>query len=75
MGDDMIVKVSYKDRDLNTVKEREYTLRNYASMLRVDVQKVIVDIENAMYRLSGNRTKDEWDDGTRLLFSKIRHKL
>lgn len=75
MGDDMIVKVSYKDRDLNTVREREYTLRNYASMLRVDVQKVIVDIENAMYRLSGNRTKDEWDDGTRLLFSKIRHKL
>ena len=73
--DDLKVKVVYRDRNLNPTSEQVYPLRDYADMLRLDLMRVVSDVEDLVYMVNGNKPKDEWSDETWILFQKIRHKL
>ena len=47
--DDLKVKVVYRDRNLNPTSEKTYLLHDYTDMLKMDILRVIADIEDLVY--------------------------
>ena len=72
---DWKVKIEYKNKDLETVVEKEYAFIDYTEMLNLELKRILMDIEDAFYYLSGNKQKSEWDAENTEKFNKIRHKL
>ena len=72
---DWKVKIEYKNKDLETVVEKEYSFIDYTEMLNLELKRVLMDIEDAFYYLSGNKQKSEWEPEVTERFNKIRHKL
>lgn len=72
---DFKVNISYKNKQLQTVVEREYDLENYTSMIKGELMVMLGDIEAAFSCFQNNKTKDEWDDEAKAKFQAIRHKL
>lgn len=44
-------------------------------MLSMDLKRIITDVEDLAYTMSGNSSKDEWSSAEVLAFQKIKHKL
>ena len=65
----------YRDKDMTPVYTKTYTLREYTDMIRVDLMRLISDVEDLCYEVNGNRAKEDWSDETYSAFSKIKHKL
>ena len=72
---DFRVKIEYKNKDLETVVEKEYNFIDYVDMLNLELKHILMDIEDAFYAFSGNKQKEEWDKDTAERFKKIRHKI
>ena len=72
---DFKVKIEYKNKDLETVVEKEYGFIDYTEMINLELKRVLMDIEDAFYYFSGNKQKDEWSPELTEKFGKIRHKL
>ena len=72
---DWKVKIEYKNKDLETVVEKEYEFIDYTEMLCRELKRVLNDIEDAFFYFSGYKTKQEWDEETIKRFDTIRHKL
>lgn len=72
---DFIVKVEYKNKNLETVVEKEYDFISYTEMLNLELMRLIMEIEDAFYVFSGNKQKEEWDPDMTERFKKIRHKM
>ena len=72
---DWTVKIEYKNKDLETIVEKEYDFVQYTEMLRLELMRVILDIEDAFYHFTGEEQKEKWDEETMRRFKKIRHKL
>ena len=72
---DFKVKVEYKNKNLETVVEKEYSFIDYTEMLSLELKRVLMDIEDAFYCLSGNKQKQEWTPEMTERFQKIRHKI
>lgn len=68
------VKITYKNRDLEHVSEWVYDFEQYAEMMKRELMRVIMDVEDVIYYLGGS-SKDEWDAETTERFQRIRHKL
>ena len=73
--DDLKVKVVYRNKELNPTSEQVYCIQDYTDMLRLDLMRIVTDVEDLVYMANGNKNKDEWSDDTWTLFQKIRHKL
>ena len=72
---DFVVKIEYKNKDLETVIEKEYDLISYTEMLNLGLMRLIMEIEDAFYVFSGNKQKEDWDPDMKERFKKIRHKM
>lgn len=72
---DLRARVVYKNREMQTVGEYDYTLRDYAEMLSLDLKRIITDVEDLVYTLNGNQSKDDWTNEELALFAKIKHKV
>ena len=72
---DFVVKIEYKNEDLETVVEKEYDFIQYTEMLHLNLMRIIGDIEDAFYFLSGNKQKNDWPPELSARFKRIRHKL
>ena len=72
---DFIVKVEYKNKNLETVVEKEYDLISYTEMLHMELMRLIMEVEDAFYTFSGNKQKEDWDPIMMEKFKKIRHKM
>ena len=72
---DWKVKIEYKNKDLETVVEKEYNFMDYTEMLNLELKRVLMDIEDAFYYFSGNKQKADWSPELTERFAKIRHKL
>ena len=72
---DFKVKIEYKNKNLETVVEKEYNFVDYTEMLSLELKRVLMDIEDAFYYFSGNKQKDEWSPELTEKFNKIRHKI
>ena len=72
---DFKVKIEYKNKDLETIVEKEYDFIDYTEMLNLELKRVLMDIEDAFYYFSGNKQKQDWSPELTERFQKIRHKL
>lgn len=72
---DWIVKVEYKNKDLETVVEKEYDLFSYTEMLNLELMRLIMEVEDLCYVFSGNKQKKDWPPEITERFKKIRHKM
>lgn len=75
MGNKCFVTVVYRNKDMEPVYEKRYSLQDYTEMLRADLLRIISDVEDMVYDLSGNTSKSEWPDKTWNEFCRIKHKL
>ena len=71
----MDVKIRYLNEKREFVSEKTYPLSDYTDMIRVDLLRLITDVEDLCYAANGNRVKAEWSDETWSAFCKIKHKL
>lgn len=71
---DFTVKIEYKNKDLETVIEKEYEFSQYTELLNLELMRVIAETEDAFYYLTGKQ-KEDWDGETKSRFQHIRHKL
>lgn len=72
---DWTVCVEYKNKDLETVIEKEYDFIQYTEMLDLGLKGILVDVENAFYMLQDNAQKDDWSEEAKERYKAIRHKL
>ena len=72
---DWTVKIEYKNKNLETVVEKEYDFISYTEMLNLELMRLIMEIEDAFYVFSGNKQKEDWDPDMQERFKKIRHKM
>ena len=73
--EDIRVRVEYKNRDMKTWSVREYELRDYADMLRLDLMRLITDVENLCEAATGIPYKEDWPEDVMKTFLHIKHKL
>ena len=69
------VRVVYRDASLKPVYTKNYTLNEYTDMLKNDLLRLVTDLEDLCYVMSGNKPKDDWSDRLWVGFSNIKHKL
>ena len=69
------VKIEYKNKNLETIVEKEYEFIDYTDMVSLELKRVLMDIEDAFYYFSGNKQKQDWSPELTERFQKIRHKL
>lgn len=72
---DFKVTIEYKNKNLETVVEKEYDFIDYTEMLNLELKRILMDIEDAFYYISGNKQKQDWSPELTERFTKIRHKL
>lgn len=72
---DFKVKIEYKNKNLETVVEKEYNFIDYTEMLNLELKHILMDVEDAFYYLSGNKQKNDWGSELTERFNKIRHKI
>lgn len=72
---DFIVKIEYKNKDLETVVEKEYDFISYTSMLYMNLMGILREIEDAFYEVNQGKQKQDWTPETAERFKKIRNKL
>lgn len=70
-----VVKIEYKNENLETVVEKEYDFVAYTELIQQGIKKVISDVEDAFYTLTGNKSKEEWNEETAVQFKRIRNRL
>lgn len=75
LSDQIQVSVTYKNRNQDTVCEKTYGFDDYTSQLCLDIKRIIMDVEDLIYRLQDGRQKGEWDEIAIIGFNRIRHKL
>ena len=69
------VQVVYRNKDMEPVYSKTYSLKEYTDMLRTDLLRLVTDVEDLCYAANGNKDKEEWSDATFAAFNKIKHKL
>lgn len=72
---EILVRIVYRDKDLQPTYTKTYTLNEYADAMRSDLQSLVGEVETLGYIANHNKPKDEWDDESYAVFSRIKHKL
>lgn len=76
MGDSKLgVRVVYRNKNMEPVYSKTYSIAEYTEMLRTDLLRLVTDIEDLCYAANKNKPKEEWSDETFSAFNKIKHKL
>ena len=72
---DFKVTINYKNEELETVAQKEYSFIDYTDLLNLELKKILTDVEDAFYVFSGGKQKKDWDPEFTERFLKIRHKI
>lgn len=72
---EILVRVTYRDKDLQPTYTKTYTLGEYVEAMRSDLQSLVGEVETLGYIANDNKPKDEWSDDSFAAFSRIKHKL
>lgn len=72
---EVLVRITYRDKDLQPTYVKTYTLDEYAANMRADLQGLVGEVETLGYIANGNKPKDEWSDESFAVFSRVKHKL
>lgn len=69
------VKVVYRNKEMEPVYTKTYSLDEYVDMVKTDLLRLVTDVEDLCYAANNNKPKEEWSDKTFSAFNKIKHKL
>ena len=72
---DFTVKVAYRSKDMQELREWTYDFKQYTEMMKRELMRIIMEVEDTIYHLQGGQSKESWDTETMEHFQKIRHKL
>jgi len=72
---DFKVRVAFKNKDLETVVEKEYDFIDYTMLVNLDLKRILKNIEDAFSYFNDGKPKEEWSKEVFELFSNIRHKI
>ena len=75
MDSDWIVRIEYKNQDMETVVVKEYPFLQYLEMVASGITSVITDVENVFYEMENGEQKENWSKEHVQKFKAIRHKL
>lgn len=75
MRDNLKVQVTYYNEQLEPQYRKTYQLSEYTDMLRIDLLRLITDVEDMVYALNENKPKSEWTNESWAAFCKVKHKL
>lgn len=75
MNNDFTVTIDYLNKELEQVNHKTYTFGGYAGMLELEIKRLILDVEDAFYKLQDGKQKNEWSEEATKSFTHIRHKL
>lgn len=75
MLNDYTVNIVYKNRTLEPVTQKAYSLTDYCQEQKLHLMHIIADVENAFYNMQDNKSKEDWDAKVMVDFQHIRHKL
>lgn len=73
--DNFTVTIDYKDKETNSIVQRTYSLEEYCDMCSNTLKKIINDIENYFSQSQNGKSKEDWDESTKIIFNKIRHRM
>lgn len=69
------MRITYRNSNGEATRERVYDFRDYTSLLKQDLMRLITDVEELVYQTNGNRSKEEWPDNIWNMFLGIKHRL
>ena len=72
---EIVVRVTYRDKDLRPTYTKTYTLPEYVESIKNDLQGLVGDVETLGYIANNNKPKEEWSDDSFDSFMRIKHKL
>ena len=72
---EVLVRITYRDKDLQPTYTKTYTIGEYADIMRADLQGLVGEVETLGYIANGNKPKEEWSDDSFAVFSRVKHKL
>lgn len=72
---EILVRVTFRDKDLKPTYTKTYTLPEYSEAMRADLQSLVGEVETLGYIANKNKPKEEWSDESFALFTRIKHKL
>lgn len=75
MKENICIRVPYYNSFKELKNERIYSIEDYTSVLRSDILRIITDVEDIIYDLNGNASKEDWDAKTIDAFNHVKHKL
>ena len=75
MNKNYTVLVEYRNRDMEKIGERRYDFQEYADLVALEIKRVILDVEDLLFRIEGQKPKNEWSNENTVDFMKIRHRL
>lgn len=69
------VRVTYRNRNLDSVYSRIFELKEYTEQMRSDLQGLVSDVETLCYDMNDGKPIEEWTEESFRAFNKIKHKL
>lgn len=72
---DFQVKIEYRNKNLETVVEKEYDFVQYTDMLNLELMRLLMEIEDGFYYCCDYKQKEDWPPAVLERFKKIRHKM
>lgn len=75
MNKDFTVLIDYLNKNMEQISQKKYSFQEYTNMLELEIKRMILDVEDAFYKLEDGKQKTEWKEDTTQSFNKIRHKL
>lgn len=75
MNKNYTVLVEYRNRDMEKIGERRYDFQEYVDLVSLEIKRIILDVEDMLFRIEEQKQKDEWSNENMVDFMKIRHKL
>ena len=75
MNKDFTVLIDYLNRNMDHIDQKQYSFNEYAGMLELESKRLILDVEDAFFKLEDGKQKDEWSAEAKQSFGRIRHKL
>lgn len=69
------VTVDYRNAKREVVHTKTYSFEEYTEMMRLDLLRIISDVENLVYLTNHNQSKEDWPDEVWNSFTGIKHKL
>ena len=75
LENDFTVTVNYYNRDDQKFVTQTYGFEQYTELLKLELMRIITNVEDAFYRFNDERPQEEWDEKSVKEFAHIRRKI